>query len=70
MKFQEHGYIIHEKNIVFISVISMDISMNIFISAYPWGPLVSLSELERAEIKFALFARGRLRSNYISDCPY
>jgi hypothetical protein len=42
MKFQEHGYIhgnYSGKNIVFISVISMDISMNIFISAYPWGPL-------------------------------
>jgi hypothetical protein len=32
-------HIIHEKNIVFISVISMNISMDIFISAYPWGPL-------------------------------
>jgi hypothetical protein len=29
--------IIHEENIVFISVIFMDI----FISAYPWGPLLS-----------------------------
>jgi hypothetical protein len=32
MTFQEHGYIIHEKIIVFISVRFMNISMDIFIS--------------------------------------
>ena len=47
-----HGYWgcirihIHEENIVFISVIFMDISMDIFISAYPWGPLVNCNAAE------------------------
>ena len=63
--------IIHEEN---ISVIFMDVSMDIFISAYPWGPLPKTSQhskcpLERWRSARATTCATRYTASRLSKSP-